>query len=245
MNLMEHIRYLAKEIGPRGSTTENEKAAADYIVKELEKTGFKPEVENFKSAVSGWYPYALFAFMMLLGETLYLFKLPAAAAAISFIALISVITELLFRSNLLRILLPKADSRNVVLKVNPSGKVKDKVILVSHMDSHRTPLAFSSPGWVKLFDVLVPTGLASAFIMAVLYVLSIFIAWQYWTLLTLPFALIQAAIFILTMQTDFTPYTEGANDNASGVAVCLEIAGMLKKEPLSGTEVWLVFSGCE
>jgi len=242
---MEQITTLAKGIGPRGSTTQNEAATKDFIVKELKNLVYDPKTEEFISAKSGWYPYALFAFLMLFAELLYMINIPAAAVVISIISLVSVITELLFKANLFRLLLPKGKSANVTLKIEPKGEVKKKVILMAHMDSHRTPIAFSSPGWVKLFDVLVPIGLASAFIMTVIYSLSIFIFWQYWTILTIPFTAVLAAIFIITIQTDFTPYTEGANDNASGVAVCLGIAEKLKNEALAGVETWIVFSGCE
>jgi len=197
------------------------------------------------SAKSGWYPYALFAALVLIAELLFLFKYPITAFFITLVSIISVITELLFKQNLFRIILPKGKSQNVILKIKPQKETREKVILAAHMDTHRTPLAFSSSLWVKIFDVLVPIGLASAIIMMLIFGFSAFLTWQHWNIVTAPFCVIMVAILIITLQTDFTPYTEGANDNATGVAVCLELAEKIKEIPLNYTETWIVFTGCE
>ncbi len=49
----------------------------------------------------------------------------------------------------------------------------------------------------------------------------------------------------LTIQAEFTSYTPGANDNASGVGVCLALAAEVARKPLENTEVWLALTGCE
>jgi Zn-dependent M28 family amino/carboxypeptidase len=49
----------------------------------------------------------------------------------------------------------------------------------------------------------------------------------------------------LTAQPDTTPFTHGANDNASGAAIVLSLAERLAREPLARTEVWALGSGCE
>jgi Zn-dependent M28 family amino/carboxypeptidase len=58
-------------------------------------------------------------------------------------------------------------------------------------------------------------------------------------------AAIVLVLWLLSVHSHFTPHTAGANDNASGVGVLLALAGRLKAEPLAGTEVWLVATGCE
>jgi len=42
-----------------------------------------------------------------------------------------------------------------------------------------------------------------------------------------------------------TPFTHGANDNATGAALVLALAERLKEEPLANTEVWALNCGCE
>ena len=61
----------------------------------------------------------------------------------------------------------------------------------------------------------------------------------------LALAPVHAVVFALTWQPDTTPYTAGANDNASGVGVLLNLGERLARQPLANTEVWLLASGCE
>ena len=49
---LEHIRSLAENIGPRGSTTEGERRGAGYCAQVLKQLGLAPQVELFTSARS-------------------------------------------------------------------------------------------------------------------------------------------------------------------------------------------------
>lgn len=68
---MNHIRHLAETIGPRGSTTPSEAQAAQYTTHVLRESGVEPTIEAFESARSAWYPYALYAGLLLAGELLF------------------------------------------------------------------------------------------------------------------------------------------------------------------------------
>ncbi|MCS7287159.1 MAG: M28 family peptidase [Anaerolineae bacterium] len=248
MSAMEHVRYLAENIGPRGSTTEKEIEAAHYAFKVLAQEGLNPALEPFSSARSAWHPYALFSFLALLSEILF-FAIERWGALIAFvltfISLISVLLELTFRPSPLRLLLPRGRSQNVVARIPPKGEVREKVVLMGHLDTHRTPLVFSSERWLKLFTVLVPLGLISALALTGLFLAGTFFPLPALKFASLPFALIILGIFLITLQADFTPYTPGANDNASGAGIVLNIASRLARSPLERTEVWVVLSGCE
>ncbi len=248
MTAMEHVRYLAKTIGPRGSTTKNEELAARYAEEALRREGLAPMVEPFTSARSAWYPSALFTGLVLLGELLFLFAGhwgAAAGLALVALALVSILLELSFCPNPLQWVLPKGRSQNVWARLEPRAGAARQVVLVAHMDSHRTPLVFSSLGWVRLFRALVPAGMASAVGLIVLTALGLVLPAALWQLLSLPLALVVVGLLALTLQADLTPYTEGANDNASGVGVVLSLAARLHAEPLAHTTVWALLSGAE
>ena len=53
------------------------------------------------------------------------------------------------------------------------------------------------------------------------------------------------ATAVALWRDDRTPYSPGAHDNAASVAVALDVAGTLLREPLDHTEVWLAFTGAE
>ena len=248
MTAMKHVRHLAETIGPRGSTTEKEAEAARYAAETLRQSGLEPVTEPFASARSAWYPYVAFTGLVLVGEILFWVGGrwgAAAALALAALALGSVLLELAFRPNPLRWVLPKGESQNVWARVPARSEERNRVVIMGHLDSHRTPLAFSTDRWLKLFGTLVPVGLVSSIILLVLFAIGIASAAWVWRLVSLPFALVGMGIYFLTLQADLTPYSPGANDNATGAGIVLSVAARLVKEPLAHTTVWAVLSGCE
>lgn len=251
MSAMEHIRYLALKIGPRGSTTAAEADAARYTAHVLAETGVTPTTETFSSARSAYYPFALWCGLALLATIL--FELTGRIGAIlalvlSVAALISVLLELAFRPNPLRWLLPKEQTQNTWGRLEPAGEVRQQVVLIGHLDSHRTPLVFSSQSWLKLFHTLIPVGLVASILLIVVYAvvgLGIVDRTPLVNWLALPGALVILGVLLLMIQADFTPFTAGANDNASAAGIILDLAGRLKREPLRHTAVWTLLSGCE
>jgi hypothetical protein len=245
---MDHIRYLADTIGPRGSTRSRERKAAQYAARVLSEAGMEPKVEPFRSARSAYYPYLVFSGLFLVSELFFLFGGDwgvAAAILLSLFGLLSILLELAFRPNLLRWLLPKGDSQNVLVKIEPMEQARQKVVLLGHLDSHRTPLIFSSKRWLRFFGTLVPLGLGSSVLLILLFGIGFFAEIGTWRALSIPFAIVHLIIFTLMIQADLTPFSPGANDNASGAALVLSIALRLRDEPLINSEVWSVLTGCE
>ncbi|NIM96428.1 MAG: M28 family peptidase [Anaerolineales bacterium] len=248
MSTMDHVRYLSEEIGPRGSTTPQEADGAKYAARVLDQLGLAPITEPFRSARSGWRPYALYAAIMLVGCLLFLLggqQGAIIALVVAAIIFISVLLELSFRPNPLRWVLPKGDSQNVWAQVQPREEPQQQVVLMGHVDTHRTPLAFSSSGWLRLYGILVPLGLVSSILLIILFAVGIFDDGSLWRYLSLPLLLIVLGLFAITFQADFTPFARGANDNATGAAIVLSLSECLSKEPLTNTLVWTVVSGCE
>lgn len=161
------------------------------------------------------------------------------------VALASVLLELAFRPNSFCWILPKGRSQNVWARRMPTGEVRQQVVVMGHLDVHRTPLAFSTDRWVRLFSRLVPIGLVSAIALLMLFIVGAVVPGLLWRILSLPFALVILGVFLITVQADFSPYTAGANDNATGAGIILSLAERWQREPLTHTAVWLVLSGCE
>jgi hypothetical protein len=248
MTAMDHIRHLAGTLGTRGSTTPKEREAADYAAETLRRAGLEPSIQAFQSAKSGWYPSALFAGLMLVSFLVFWFAGgwgAVAALLIATAALLSILRELAFRSNPIRWILPKGRSQNVVARIAASGEARQRVFLMGHLDSHRTPLAFSSDGWLRLFGLLVPMGLAASVALILIFLGAAVSTATFWRPISIPFALAMLGLLLITLQADLTRYTAGANDNASGAAVVLAIGERLARQPLHHTDVWVVLSGCE
>ena len=248
MSAMEHIAKLAREIGPRGSTTEAEKRAAEYAAEVLQSCGLDPQTSPFASARSAWYPFALFSALMLVASAAFLLggDMPSLVAlALGAVSVASVLLELAFRPNPLRWLLPRAESQNVSARIPARDGGRRKVVLVGHLDTHRTPKVFSSDAWLRVFRVLIPLGLAASLVLLAMFAAGVVIGEGPWRWLALVPGLFLVGILAASLQADLTPFTEGANDNASGVGIVLSLAEELAASPLREIEVWVVLTGCE
>jgi len=247
MPIFDHIRYLAETIGPRGSTRPLEKRAAEYAEKVLREAGLEPVTESFLSGRSTYHPFALFAALVLLSVAAFWWGGrwgAAAAALLTAAALVSVLLELAFRPNPFRWILPKGQSQNVWARIEPRREARDNVVLIGHLDTHRTPLLFAKR-WVRLLGNLVPTAMGACLLLMAAFVARIFLASPILSYAALPLAVVMLALFLLMAQADFTPFAAGANDNATGVGVVLEMARNLRSAPLEHTRIWILASGCE
>ena len=250
---LRHIEHFVTTLGPRGSTTPQERAAHDYCQQTLTGLGYTPQREEFGSPTSGWHPYALASGLMLLAIALFvLFGGGAdaqagalAAAVLGLVTTVCFVLQVLHRDNALAWFLPVERSQNVWVLAAPRGEVKQRVVVTGHVDSHRTALAMQSPALWQIFQLLTTVvGVANVALVVVFI----------WGLVTpdpLPrtIALWTGVLYLLalvfTLQPDTAPYVVGANDNASGAAAVLTLAERLKAEPLANTAVYLVNTGCE
>ncbi len=259
MSLLGHINTLAQTIGPRGSTTESEAKAADYVHDHLSALTLAPKRQTFLRATSAYTPYLVATGGVLL--SLFLFWQPqpvgaAAAGVLTFVVLVSVLRELAFLDNPLRWIIATEYSQNVwatipatatasVATASVTNAVLPPVVITAHLDSHRTPLLFSSPGWRRFFHALMPIGLGCMVIMLGLFVAGIFNSAALLRQLALIPGAVVALMFVLFIQAARSPFTPGANDNASGVAVALDLAERLHDQPLRKRDVVVAFTGCE
>lgn len=245
---LQHVRYLATEIGPRGSTTEGERRGSEYCQGILDHLGLSAQMEVFTSARSIYLPHLLAAVMMLIAFGIYPFAGRVGAGIAALLVLVSLASDLLelgFRDNLFRWLVPKAPSQNVVATIQPTGEHHQDLVLVGHVDSHRTPLVFKTQRWVSVYQAFTTVAFALFLCQAVLYVLGTVAQWSWIWPASIPSAVGALLLVAMCFQADRTPFSAGANDNATGSGLVLALAGHLRAEPLRHTRVWLVCTGCE
>ncbi len=245
-----HIRYLSQQIGGRGSCTRQEREASDYVINQMNGLGLQAvKSEPFQAVPSTYWPYGLSFATACLGSALIVGlggqDVLILAAILNLLGVWGMLAETEFAPSWTRWFLPRAASQNASGRLAPSGPVERRVVLCAHVDTHRTPLFYSSNAWYALFTLLVALGFLSMLGGSILYGLA---AWQGWGWVRLAAALIllaQAFAATLCIQADLTPYTPGANDNASGVGAALALAQRLRAEPLTRTEIHLAITGCE
>jgi hypothetical protein len=245
---LAHVRALAEEIGPRGPTTPEELRASEYCQEALVQLGLEPRLESFTGARSIFHQPLLGSIAMLVAFAIYPLAGRASAGVAAFLSLVavaSVAMELTFRDNLLRRLVPKGPSQNVVATIPPAGEHQQDLVLVGHVDTQRTPIIFKTPRWIAAYQVITTVAFSLWVVQVVLYLLGTVTQWTWiWpvTILSALGALYEA---VLCLQAERTPFSAGANDNASGAGLVLALAEHLQAEPLAHTRVWLACTGCE
>lgn len=236
---MDHIAYLSQEIGPRPAGTEEEQQAALYITERLQKDAhLSAQIEDFtcnsNALMTPIICYGVAIVAVLLGIILPVIAIPATVLALAAAGI--AICEALDHP-LLSQAFTKGVSQNIVAKYEPTqssdaaGSRRRKVIVVANYDSGKVrretagvfvralrPLRYAALGgmvaaavFMLLRGVVLSEGAASL-VLAVLAGVCL-----------IP----SAVLLVFALLEKFGPFTEAANDNASGVAVMLEVARRL------------------
>lgn len=255
--MLADVEELAGRIGPRGTGTSAERAAGDHVAARLAALGL-PAVRTSFRAVSDQnvFPLASVALTLLAAAAYPLGRagrLTAAGLALPSAPLLWRAIRL--STSPLGPLLPKVTSGNVVARVPPSGPCTGRVVVLAHLDTNRSRLAWRS-GAVARLERLTWLTLAVLALPGVLYSAGAAAAARgrrspqprrpgpLWWASLLPAA--YAAGMLVTLLREFrAPFSPGAHDNAAGVAVALEVARCLAARPLERTEVVLAFTGAE
>ncbi len=245
---LNHVRVLAQEIGPRGSTTEAERQGSEYCQRVLIDLGIQPQIETFQSARSIYQPHLLAMMIILAVFAIYPWAgrtTAVIATLLTVVAIVSQLLELSFRDNLLRRLVPKGSSQNVVATIPAAGEWGKDLVLIGHVDSHRTPLIFKSASWITAFKTFISISFFLILAQAILFFLGAIFQWAWIWPATFPTAVVAVLWIINSFQADSTPFSAGANDNATGAGLVLTLAEEFQFKPLQNTRIWLVCTGCE
>jgi hypothetical protein len=245
---LERIRILSEEIGPRGPTRDGERKAAEYAEAEFQKMGLRPVMESFRSARSIFQPHLIGSLGMLIAFIIFPLGGTATAVIAALLSILVLATELMelgFQNNLYRLILPKGESQNVHAVIPPSGEHTGDLVIVGHLDSQRTPFIFRSPKHVKFYDNFVSVVFITFILQVVLYSLSVFFPWSWVGYATIPTAMCSILLAAICIEADATPFTAGANDNATAAGMVLTLAEQFARNPLEHTRVWAVCTGCE
>lgn len=247
---LRHITHLSLAIGGRGSCTPEEKSAGEYVAGLLTGAGVqKVNRESFRAIPSTYWPFALGFAAALLGSICALLSgtrpVYLLASLLNLAGAWAMLAETEFARHWARWLLPKRLSQNISGTIPPQADLRARVVLCAHLDTHRTPLFYSSRFWYTIFSTalaLTFLSMAGGFLLFAGGAMWGLAGMRWFSLLLIP---IQAFGLAMCLHADFTPYSPGANDDASGVGVILGLASRLISEPLQHTQVHLAITGCE
>jgi Peptidase family M28 len=249
---MKVIRELCSFEG-RGPGTDAERRAANMLASRLKTIGRRAEIEPFFCHPQYAVVHLIHATLGVAGSLLATVQ-PAVGFALVFFAAVSTYLDLNTRFYLVRSLLFRRISQNVV-SPGERPEAPARLVLMAHYDAARTGYVFGRPlAWLNQLDdrwrlllgpfrlffwlglaPLLPilgarmAGLDATWLSAVQAIPTI-------TLIVAAFLLIDVAL------SEIVP---GAYDNASGVAAVLSAVDELTANPPENLDVWIVLAGSE
>ena len=236
---MDHIAYLSQEIGPRPAGTEEEQQAALYITERLQKDAhLSAQIEDFtcnsNALMTPIICYGVAIVAVLLGIILPVIAIPATVLVLAAAGI--AISEALDHP-ILSQAFTKGVSQNIVAKYEPTqssdaaGSRRRKVIVVANYDSGKvrreTAGVFVRALRPLRYGALGGMVVAAVFMLLRGVVLSEGAASLALAVLAGVCLIPSAVLLVFALLEKFGPFTEAANDNASGVAVMLEVARRL------------------
>lgn len=226
----EHLDRLAYEIGPRLAGTRGDRMASDYIQDQFESCGLKTRVQGFKFVPRAVQVKAT-AFLFTSAFIALLF-LPPELSLVAWLAVI-----VIWRS--LGKIMPKRGSQNIIASAGKK-KPKKRAAITAHYDSAPCMVSYKLYLFLKfafLPVLIIVTAIVAARALGVLQEWVIV-----WSVLAIAFLPICIGMFISASSRQVSP---GADDNASGVAVMLEVARATAESSPADTELTFIAFGAE
>ena len=248
--LFDYLEYLSKDIGARPGGTEEEQAASLYITEHFQKDAeFPAVIENFTSSSNVEGLRAVCAAVAVLSTLLAMF-LPILSIPAFVLTLVAAAVYILeaYSTPFVSRALARGASQNVVAKYQPnvdqSGRARArKVVLVARYDTGRSKPEILS----RIEELNIPLGPICAGGMGALALLALLrmvlfssatgMALIVFNILSVLAMLVAALPLVKAIACRVSPYNEGANNNASGVAALIEVARRISRDSVSEADL--------
>ncbi len=249
---MQAIRRLCS-FERRGAGTDAERRAANWLADELRGAGRAAEVEPT-------YVHPQFALVhavhctLAIAASLLSLVLPAVAFALLLATAASMYLDLNTRAYVVRSLFFRRASQNVVSR-GERPDAPERIVLCAHYDTGRTGRAYA-PSTVRRagrLQALLPFPIGPfriafwsvALLLPELGARMAGVDATWLSAIQLVPTLILIVVLFGLVDVALAAVVPGANDNASGVATALSLAGELHRRPPDNLDVWVVLAGAE
>lgn len=238
--MFDHAAYLSETIGARPAGTEEERQAAFYVAETLQrKAGLQSQIEDFTCAVDYDLPRAILCGISIVLTILSIIFpiLVVPAFIVTLVTGVLYCVEVLFRPVIARAISHGA-SQNVVARYEPNEYSEStaqrhrKIILLSHYDTGKVQPELS-PALVGILPIIRWAEVVGMVLIPLLLLVRLIF------LPTAVFGVVVMVLSVIAMVLAFlpvlqllmrrvSPYNEGANCNAAGVAVLMEVAARVR-----------------
>lgn len=247
--IINDVAHLSQEIGPHPAGTEEEQQAALYLAGKLQKeSGFTPVIEDFRCITNEQIP-RIVCFLVALVAIIVSIVVPVAAIPCFIVTLIAAVLYglELFKKPVISRLLHTGASQNVVAKYQPTiegGVMRHrKVVLIANYDSGKA-LKFEQSPIAKLLPYFekVTAGALAAAVILLFFRMTVFAgdtgaASSVLTALLVICAILCVLPVVRSVLHIIAPFSYSANNNASGVAVLMDVARQVGNGLVSNEEL--------
>ena len=243
---LDTIRMLAETIGPRPAGSPEEKQAMDYLTGKLESAGYQVSRTPVAFAPEALYsPFFGLGALFLIAAGFLLPVTPIPALLLPFLNLcLPQLSRLAIQKRK-----PTQISENL-FAVLPEQQKKDRLILCAHLDSGKMS-GIAQPAWIKIYHQCLFYGQRIAIflcLLAIACLMGVNLPETLYTGIKVLVLIVGGLWFSLDLLDQFGAageYAPGANDNASGVGVALELAKIASQKSPKAYEVAFLFTGAE
>jgi acetylornithine deacetylase/succinyl-diaminopimelate desuccinylase-like protein len=249
------VRTLERRFPRRASGSVDERRAQELLAEEFERRGLSIAWQPFRASRSLYAVLAWHNAVAVAGSVVFIWQ-PLVGALLQLFAGISYLLDCHYRAYLLRRLVPRVSSQNMIATLPAAAPVRRRVVLTAHADAAPTGWMFE-PAFLHLIQRLVPQKpailrrhmfgwLASLVVLSVLAVIRATTDWWWFPIwyggLTLASLVPLVLMLQIVLKHRIVP---GANDNLSGCAALILLADRLQSGLPDDCEVVLVVTGCE
>jgi hypothetical protein len=254
--MVDEITKVIKTFGKRGSGSEGEKKAVEYMAEQCQELGCEEvNVESFDvhpNAFMGWIYISIS--MLLISFGLYFVSLALALTWVKIVSLAIIVIgsaimvgEFIMYKQVVDKLFPKKTSYNLTAVKNPSGEIQKRIFFNGHPDAAGEwtfNYLFGGVGFGIHFFV----SIIGFFYLVALFIISFFVTniplmikLGYGAFVFLPFWI---ALYILWNEKLIV---DGANDNLTGCFMGIAILKALKENniELEHTQIGVLITGSE
>jgi hypothetical protein len=242
-------RHLVKDIGPRAPGSGGESRASRYIERELKSLDLGVEMQRFHTpATTAWsqfFPHLI----MIAGALIF----PASSHISYALICIGFATYLFeeFGRSPFAWMQRYRRSGNVIARLDPYRDPERTVVILAHVDSPRSSFYYR-PGVVRLYRSAFLIDFLCSILLFMLFTViyggsllsmgeeRLDTLWEIGLILLIPPFI---AMLGLLYKGLFGKAVPGGNDNASGVAVLLQLAQVYSRRKPHNTRLWLVYTG--